>query len=72
MQITDDAVEAEYTRLSDEVDRLVILAADVESGTQSASISRVASAIGTTRPIPLSELAPAPAIPDVTPVAPQP
>jgi hypothetical protein len=71
--ITDNAVEAEYARLLDEVDRLVILASIVEGGTTSASVSRIAAGIGTTRPLPLSTLAPAPALPEnLAPVVAQP
>ena len=68
LTFTNDVIEAEYTWLRDEVDRLVVLASNVEDGTQSASITRMAAGIGTTRPLPLSTLAPAPVIPeDISP-----
>ena len=70
MTITGGAIEAEYVRLRDEVDRLVMLASQVEDGTQATSLSRIAAGIGTTRPLPVSTLAPAPAVPDLAPVTP--
>ncbi len=62
MTITDAAVESEYTYLLGEVDRLMWLAASADEE-RAATIRRIAAAIGNTRPPPLAELAPPPALP---------
>ncbi len=62
MTITDPAVESEYTRLVDEVNRLMRLAATADEA-RAATVRRVAAAIGNTRPPALAQLAPPPALP---------
>lgn len=62
MTITDPAVESEYTRLVDEVNRLMRLAATADEA-RAATVRRIAAAIGNTRPPPLAQLAPPPALP---------
>ena len=62
MTITDPAVESEYTRLVDEVNRLMRLAATADEA-RAATIRRIAAAIGNTRPPPVAQLAPPPALP---------
>jgi hypothetical protein len=62
MTITDPAVESEYTRLVDEVNRLMRLAATADEA-RAATVRRISAAIGNTRPPALAELAPPPALP---------
>lgn len=62
MTITDPAVESEYTRLVDEVNRLMRLAATADEA-RAATVRRIAAAIGNTRPPALAQLAPPPALP---------
>jgi len=61
--ITDARVEAEYARLLAEFDRLLTLAAATDDATPAPTVARVVDAIGSSRPPPLPELAPAPEIP---------
>ncbi len=62
LTITDPAVESEYTRLLDEVNRLMRLAATADEA-RAATVRRIAAAIGNSRPPALAELAPPPALP---------
>jgi hypothetical protein len=63
--ITNARVEGEYQRLLAEFDRLLALAGANDDEAQAPTLTRVVDAIGTTRPPPLPELAPAPEIPEL-------
>lgn len=61
MTITKPAVEAEYTRLLGELNRLMALAATADE--EQATVRHIGAAIGRTRPPALAELAPPPVLP---------
>lgn len=64
MTFTDSEAEARYIQLSLEVNRLMALAGDADDDPNARSLQLVTAAVGSTRPLPLSQLAPPPAIPD--------